>query len=124
MVDEILKRAGAGGGLSAAGCLSIKQTAALMGMCDLFISNDTGPMHIAAAVGAPTIGLFGPNTPQRYAPVGVNTTSIFKQVECSPCVHIHEGKAGTCDRGICMEAISVEEVWEAIRSYDLRRPKA
>jgi heptosyltransferase-2 len=116
LVDDILKIAGIADAFSAAGCLTIKQTAALMKMCDLFISNDTGPMHIAASVGTPTLGLFGPNIPRRYAPVGKRTWSIFKGVECSPCIHIHKGIAGECGRGICMEAISVEEVWQAIRA--------
>jgi heptosyltransferase-2 len=121
LVNDILRTAGVDDAHTAAGRFSIRQTAALMGMCDLFISNDTGPMHIAASVGTPTIGLFGPNVPHRYAPVGKKTLSIFKGVECSPCVHIHEGRAGACGRGICMEAISVDEVWDAIRSYDLKR---
>ena len=123
LVDDILKQAGVDSAYSAAGCLTIKQTAALMRMCDLFISNDTGPVHIAASVGAPTIGLFGPNIPQRYAPIGKETSSIFKHVKCSPCVLIHKGMAKECGRGICMEAIGVEEVWDEIRSYNLGRAK-
>ncbi len=123
LVDDILKAAGIDDARSAAGCFNIKQTAALMRMCDLFVSNDTGPMHIAASVGTSTIGLFGPNTPRRYAPIGKKTSSIFKGVQCSPCVHIHKGRAGECGHGVCMEAIGVEEVWEEIRSYDLRRAK-
>jgi heptosyltransferase-2 len=121
LADSILKEAGVADAYNAAGCLSIKQTAALIGKCDLFISNDTGPMHIAASVGTPTLGLFGPEMPLRYGPVGERTSSIFKGVSCSPCVAIHRGKSENCGRGVCMEAISIEEVWNAVRRlYNVR----
>jgi heptosyltransferase-2 len=120
-VRGIIELAGAEGAYSAAGDLSILQTAALMGRCDLFISNDTGPLHMAAASGTATIGLFGPNSPTRYAPVGRRNTSIFKAVECSPCIQIHEGRVDDCRDGICIREINVDEVWDAVLKYDLGR---
>jgi ADP-heptose:LPS heptosyltransferase len=118
-VREVIDLAGAECVYSASGELSILQTAALMKRCDLVISNDTGPLHMSAAVGTPTIGLFGPNSPARYAPVGRHNTSIFKGVHCSPCIQIHKGRIDDCTDGICVKSITVDEVWAAVERYNL-----
>ncbi len=118
-VAGIIDLAGADGVYSAAGDLSILQSAGLMARCDLFISNDTGPLHMAAAMGTPTIGLFGPNSPTRYAPVGRNNTSIYKAVDCSPCIQIHRGRIDDCKDGICVKRITVDDVWKAVLDYDI-----
>jgi heptosyltransferase-2 len=119
-VREIIDLAGVDRSYSASGEFTILQTAALMKKCDLFISNDTGPLHISAAMGTATVGLFGPNSPTRYAPVGLDNISIFKDVHCSPCVHIHEGRVDDCSDGICIKQITVDDVWGAVQHYDLK----
>jgi heptosyltransferase-2 len=118
-VSEIMGLAGVDGVHNASGELSILETAGLMRRCDLFISNDTGPLHMAAAMGTPTIGLFGPNSPTRYAPVGRHNISIFKNVHCSPCIQIHRGRIDDCSDGICVKQITTDEVWDAVLEYDL-----
>ena len=72
------------------GVFTLKQLFRLTERCNLYISNDTGPMHIAAAQGTNTIGLFGPNTPVRYAPYGKNNLSLYKSKE-SPVINPHLG---------------------------------
>ncbi len=91
---------------------SVKELACLIGLCDVFISNDTGPMHIGPAMGTPTIGLFGPNSPLRYKPLGSIHRTIYKRMPCSPCIHIHLGQAPDCKmaRPSCMDAIEVDDV--------------
>lgn len=115
LLEQIIKLAPNGTVYNSAGQLDLKGTAALMKRCQLVISNDTGPMHIAAAMGARTIGLFGPNLPSRYAPIGKNNAFIYKKVKCSPCIQVHEGKVFECQDPICMHQIGVEEVWTAIK---------
>ena len=56
----------------------INELMAAISGCDLLITNDTGPMHLAAAQGIKTVGLFGPETPVIFGPFGKNTKSIFK----------------------------------------------
>ena len=73
-----------------AGKFSLKQLFRLTEKCNLYISNDTGPLHIAAAQGTNTIGLFGPNTPVRYAPYGKNNLSLYKSKE-APVINPHLG---------------------------------
>ncbi|MCF7860994.1 glycosyltransferase family 9 protein [Candidatus Woesearchaeota archaeon] len=105
--------------INLAGKLSLTELFAFIKKCDLFISNDTGPMHIAAAQGVKTIGLFGPNLPQRFGPYGKNrkgklNIGIYKGSNCSPCINVHLGSIKECDDPICMKKISVEDVMENI----------
>ena len=61
------------------------QLGALIESCDLYLTCDSGPMHIAAAVGTPTVALFGPTSPTRHGPYGENHEVIEKPVSCRPC---------------------------------------
>lgn len=71
--------------LVAAGRTSLKQTAAILEQCDLFIGNDSAPMHIAQAVGTPVVALFGPTDPGNFGPLGPHDVVVRKEVPCSPC---------------------------------------
>ena len=105
--------------INAAGKITLKQTFYLISKCSLFISNDTGSMHIAAAMGIKTIGLFGPNVPVRWAPFGKGNVSVYKGNICkySPCINVHKGEVPECRFGEdnkCMKAISVDDVLGAV----------
>lgn len=92
-----------------AGETTLRELAALASLADLFITTDTGPMHLAAAAGARVVALFGPTAPWRTGPYGPNHEVIRKGIACSPCFR------RTCDVGVrCMEEITVEEVMERI----------
>lgn len=94
--------------------LSLSQFVALTKRFDLFISNDTGPMHIAASMGTTTLGLFGPNTPLRWAPLNRKSVYIYHKLPCSPCIQTHLGivpnRCLLYPTAKCMELISVDEV--------------
>jgi len=90
---------------------SLKQLCALIKFCSIFIGNDTGPLHIAAALNVPTIGLYGPSNPEQLGPYNKNSTFIWKKLECSPC-----GTKPNCKNNICMKQITVEEVYEKIKN--------
>jgi lipopolysaccharide heptosyltransferase II len=65
---------------------TLKQLGALFTHCDLVVSNDSGPMHIAAAVGAPTVGIFGPVNPRLQGPYGEKTAYVVKEgLSCLGC---------------------------------------
>jgi heptosyltransferase-2 len=94
--------------------VGLREVAALIGQCHLYIGNDTGPMHIAAAMGTPVVAIFGPTDAGRSGPYGKRHVVVSKPIECSPC---HPGfRPGGCKRGSCraMEAVSVEQVAEAV----------
>ena len=67
------------------GKTTLMQLGALIESCNLYLTCDSGPMHIAAAVGTPTIALFGPTSPIRHGPYGESHEVIEKPVECRPC---------------------------------------
>ncbi|WP_144299864.1 glycosyltransferase family 9 protein, partial [Elioraea rosea] len=58
------------------GRVSLPESAAALARCALYVGNDSGLMHLAAAAGAPTLGLFGPSPPEEYAPVGPRATFV------------------------------------------------
>jgi lipopolysaccharide heptosyltransferase II len=95
--------------------LPLRQLAAIIAMCDVFVANDAGPMHIAAAVGTPTIGLFGPGEENIWFPYpdSEGHRALRKDVPCHPC-HLD-----VCNREgdgymECMKLLRVEEVLEAV----------
>ncbi|MBI2559276.1 glycosyltransferase family 9 protein [Candidatus Woesearchaeota archaeon] len=105
--------------INAAGKISLNQLFCLTGMCSLFIGNDAGPMHIAAAQGIKTLGLFGPNIPARFGPCGKGNIGLYKGYNCefSPCINVHKGQVPDClyprnsnDYQKCMKNISVDDV--------------
>lgn len=89
---------------------SISEEIYLISKSKVFISNDTGPMHIAAAMGVKTIGLFGPNLPIRFKPYGKNNIALYHKEPCSPCINVHKGSMPECKDAKCMRSISVKEV--------------
>ena len=100
--------------LNLAGKTSLTMLTALLKYCDLFIGNDGGPMHIAAAVRTPVIALFGPQDPKRFGPIGKQHRVLYKEVECSPC------RQHTCSKSFeerCMNLIQEEEVISCIDDF-------
>ncbi|MBI5406108.1 MAG: D-glycero-beta-D-manno-heptose 1,7-bisphosphate 7-phosphatase [Nitrospirae bacterium] len=96
----------------AAGKTSLKTLTALLERVDLLVTNDSGPMHIAAALGTPVIALFGPTNPGLTGPYGKGHIVIRQEMECSPCLR----RPCLHGRPLCMEAITIEEVMEAVKA--------
>jgi heptosyltransferase III len=98
------------GPIDITGELGLRPTAALMAEGALYVGSDGGAMHLAAAVGTPTIGLFGPGAYHVFSPIGRRTIGVTRHFPCSPCAQI------TCIRphDTCMQAITTDDVIEAI----------
>ena len=104
--------------ISVIGQLSLDETASLIKRCKLFISNDTGLMHIATTVETPVIAIFGPTDQKRTAPYGKGNLVIRKNLECSPCYKFHIRKFKCKFNSVkCLNNISVEEVISACRNF-------
>lgn len=118
---EVLQLAELGAGNARAVDLSGKlgqgELCALLSGASVVVSNDSGPMHLAAALGAPTIGLFGPETPLMYRPLGHAVRVLYEPPVCSPCINVHDNKVATCIHGRpeCLVNISVDSVLTATR---------
>lgn len=94
---------------SLAGKTSVSQLASILKRATLFISNDSGPVHIASAVGTPVIAIFGRKqpglSPKRWGPVGLKDKFLHKDVGCVECL------AHNCKKGFaCLRAITVDDV--------------
>lgn len=96
-----------------AGKLSLKEFAVLLRSSVLFIGVDTGALHLAAAEGTPVLGLYGPNTPQKWGPYGVKSKTIYHPLNCSPCIRQYRGLVYNCPQNLCLQKITVEEVFQA-----------
>lgn len=100
---------------SLAGALTIAGLVALLDRADVVVSNDSGPMHVAAALGTPTLGLFGPETPVMYRPLGRRARVLWRPPICSPCINVHDNKVANCIHGRpeCLVNITVDMVLAA-----------
>jgi ADP-heptose:LPS heptosyltransferase len=94
--------------INACGKTSINELAVLIKRCDVFISADSSPLHIASAVGTPFIALFGPTDQRRHLPPGKNYIVINKGLDCSPCYKTK------CRTKRCMVEITPAEVFAAV----------
>jgi heptosyltransferase-2 len=97
----------------------LRHLAALISACDVYIGNDTGPMHIAAAVRTPVVALFGSTNHIRSGPYGNKRTVVQSGINlgCNPC---HPGRhPGGCRAGSCevIAGITVEQVLETVERY-------
>lgn len=108
LAEEVLKAAG-GRAVSLAGKSSLKELVEIIRYASLVVTNDSGPMHIAAALGVPVVAIFGPTDPALTGPYGKGVKVIVReQAECSPC------RKRQCKDARCMGAITVDKVLSRI----------
>ena len=98
--------------LNTAGMLSLRQSMALIAQTDLAICTDSGPAHLSAATGTPTIALFGPTDPVRWRPWGEKHIALFEPgLSCRPCHY----KKSCQDRRQCLSELAPELIAEKAR---------
>jgi len=95
-----------------AGKTSLAQAMAMIGVCDVFVTNDSGLMHVSAALGVPTLAIFGSTDHVATGPRGSKTRIIRHETECSPCL---KPECPTDFR--CMLSIEPEEVWKEMEKF-------
>ena len=110
MAEDILRRTKSLP-INLVGKTKVRALAAVLKRCDLLISGDSGPMHLATAVGTPCVALFGSTDPKVTGPFDEYSEAIYKDLSCSPC-----GNHPTCSgRYDCLREITPEEVVLAAR---------
>ncbi|MFC1859181.1 glycosyltransferase family 9 protein [Thermodesulfobacteriota bacterium] len=97
-----------------AGRTSVGELSAILQTCSLFIGVDTAALHIAAAVGTPTIGIFGPSSPRSWAPRGEKHTVVFKNMHCVPC---RQKGCQNTEISRCLKELNIEEIMEKVDSH-------
>ena len=109
--DAVVKASG-GAAVNLAGRTSLGQSAALVAESALYLGNDSGLLHVAAACQVPSVGLFGPTRPGRWAPRGTRHIALRAVEACDGCLPWHP-RASCLHDGACMKKIEVEDVTAA-----------
>lgn len=124
LVDAALGAAGPGSAVDLSGRLDLPALAALFARCAVVVAADTGPLHLASAVGARTVALFGAADPARTGPVGQGHRVVRLDLDCVPC------RARRCPRldrpHACMEELTVAAVESAVLAalgHELAAPR-
>ena len=95
------------------GALDLPMLVALLARADLLLSNDTGPVHLAAAVRTPVVAFYGPNSPRLYGPLGADHRALYRPLPCSPCLTNQNGKSSRCKLPLCIRRIPIEDALAA-----------
>jgi lipopolysaccharide heptosyltransferase II len=99
-----------GKAVSMAGQTDIRELISIIRGADFVISNDSGPMHIAAAFGIPVVALFGPTNPVRTGPYGEKHVVLNAGLKCAPC---YKKRCATIK---CLKDISVDKAYDAVKA--------
>ncbi len=97
--------------LDLSGRTSLLELMVLLQRAALLVTNDSGPMHLAASQGVPTLSFFGPETPELYGPQGDNHLIFYERHWCSPCLSVYNAKIAMCHgQNECMRRIELDSV--------------
>lgn len=117
LVDQVAGALAEAEVIDVAGELNLPGLAALLSRLDLLVTGDTGPMHLAAAVGTPTVAVFGPSDPVRYAPRDAMHQVVRIDLPCSPCNRIRlPPERCTGHTPDCLAGVDVEMVYRAVEA--------
>ncbi len=97
------------------GRTSIKELVDLFRISRVLVSHDSGAVHLASLTDIEKVVLFGPETPLLYGPLSGRSRIITRNLFCSPCLSSYNHRSSPCRENRCMTAISVEEVFQAVR---------
>jgi heptosyltransferase I len=111
-LGEIISRAAPERCLNLCGATSLPEMVEWLRLCDLMVTNDTGPMHVAAALGKPLVALLGPTEPRRTGPYGQLENVLRIELLCSPCLKSYCAYEKPNE---CLNAISPAMVFERVR---------
>lgn len=122
VAQSVVNATANGKAINIAGRTSIRGLAAILAGAGAVVTNDSGPIHLASHAGAKVIGIFGPETPALWGPISGDpnrTINFFRDLDCSPCINIHNMKTVTClkEGAECLTGISVDEVFKALVEF-------
>jgi len=102
-----------------AGKTTLRQVLVLYTRSEILVTNDSGPAHFASMTPIRVVTLFGPETPALFAAQSPNATALWAGIACSPCVNAYNNRQSVCRNNLCMQAITVDDVFEKVtRIYD------
>jgi ADP-heptose:LPS heptosyltransferase len=102
-----------------AGKTTLRQVLVLYTRSEILVTNDSGPAHFASMTPIRVVTLFGPETPALFAARSPNTTVLWAGIACSPCVNAYNNRQSVCRNNLCMQAITVDDVFDKVTNiYD------
>ncbi len=107
---------------SLAGKTSLRQLLVLYTLAELLVTNDSGPAHFASLTPINVVTLFGPETPRLFAARTPRNTALWSGVACSPCVNAYNNRQSPCRNNVCMQRITVDQVFAAACEAYHQRP--
>jgi len=107
--------------VSVAGYTTLTELFALYGLSEVMVTNDSGPAHYATLTLIDVVTLFGPESPDVFGARSERSHLLWAGLACSPCVNAFNQRVTTCRNNLCMQAITVDEVFEKVKSVLVRR---
>jgi len=100
---------------------TLRQFLVLFTLADVLVTNDSGPAHFATLTPIRVVTLFGPETPALYAARSPRNVPLWAGVACSPCVNAYNNRQSPCRDNVCMQALTVDQVFvEVCRAFERR----
>ncbi|MGV8934402.1 MAG: glycosyltransferase family 9 protein [Gallionellaceae bacterium] len=112
--EALRKQVGSERCINFAGRVKFTELPALYHVAQLMVTNDSGPGHFSSVTPLKTFVLFGPETPALYGSLG-NSTPIYAGLACSPCVSASNHRKTACSDNVCLQAITVDQVFNTIQ---------
>jgi ADP-heptose:LPS heptosyltransferase len=112
--EELVRAVGSPRCFSMTGKTTLRQLMMLYCLADALVTNDSGPAHFATLTPIQVITLFGPETPLLFGAHTPCSHIIWKNIPCSPCVSAYNNRFSTCNNNVCMQRISVDEVFDLL----------
>jgi lipopolysaccharide heptosyltransferase II len=106
------------------GLTTLAELVALLARADVLVSGDSGPLHIACALGTPVVGLYGPTDPAISGPLAPDAIVLRREIWCGPCYNASETADCRFGNPVCMKGLSPEVAFAAVlRQVARRRPE-
>jgi ADP-heptose:LPS heptosyltransferase len=122
--NQLAEQVGSDRVIPLAGKTTLRQVLVLYTRSEILVTNDSGPAHFASMTPIRVVTLFGPETPALFAARSPNTTALWAGIACSPCVNAYNNRQSICRNNLCMQAITVDDVFEKVtRIYDSLRER-
>jgi ADP-heptose:LPS heptosyltransferase len=119
--EALARRTGSPRCVSFAGKTTLRQLLVLYTLAKVLVTNDSGPAHFATLTPIRVVTLFGPETPALFAARTPRNSVVWAGIVCSPCVSAYNNRQSSCKNNVCMQAITVEQVFtEVCRAYEAK----
>ena len=122
--EALAARIGSDRCVSVAGLTTMRELLVLYHLSEVLITNDSGPAHYASLTPIDVVVLFGPESPAIFGPVSPRSQHLWANLPCSPCVNAFNNRLSPCTNNLCMQRLSVDDVFGAVGSALGRRRSA